>query len=64
MKKRKRTTLNVEITYPAWMTAAQARREVRTLINHQVNYMTNGPDYQDVDLMTIRAVAVKAEGRT
>lgn len=59
MANRKRTTLKVEITFPAWMTAAEARREIRTLINNQTNWLDHGPDYQDVDERTIRAVSVK-----
>lgn len=64
MAKRKRMTLRVEITFPAWMTAAEARREVRTLINKQTNWLAYGRDWQEVDERTIRGVAVKAEGRT
>jgi len=63
MAKRKTTSAKVTFTYPDWMTAAQARREVRTLINNQSNYLSHGPDYQDVDEKTIRAIAVQPIAR-
>lgn len=34
-KKRKTVRMVVEVSCPGWLTAAQARREVRTLINEQ-----------------------------
>lgn len=37
--KRKRVTMAVTVSVPRWMTTAQARREVRTLINHQSNWL-------------------------
>lgn len=64
MKKprRKTLTVQVEITVPSWMTAAEARREVRTLINHQANYMSgrwSGSDLRsewlEVHEKTVRA---------
>jgi hypothetical protein len=39
-RKKKTFDLTVTVSVPAWMTKAEARREVRTLINHQCNYMT------------------------
>lgn len=35
---RKQITMTVTVSVPLWMTAAEARREVRTLINHQSNW--------------------------
>jgi hypothetical protein len=37
--KRKTVRMLVTVTVPAKLTAAQARREVRTLINEQCNYL-------------------------
>jgi hypothetical protein len=55
-KGRKRTIqMVVTVTIPGWMTAAQARREVRSLINNGVGYLEYGPDFQDA---TVRAKAV------
>lgn len=59
MAKRKKITVEVTVTFPSWMTAAQARREVRTLINNQSNYLDHGPDFQDVHEKTIRATRVQ-----
>lgn len=56
--KRKSVLMTVMASVPAWMTAGQARREVRTLINHQSNWMSHGPDLQEVDESTVRAAAV------
>lgn len=39
MAKRKTVRMLVAITVPAKLTAAEARREVRTLINEQCNYL-------------------------
>lgn len=64
MADRKRMTLKVTISFPAWMTAAEARREVRTILNNQTNYLSHGPDWQEVDERTVRAVSVKPEKRT
>jgi hypothetical protein len=43
MSKRKTVTMLVRVSVPVDMTAAEARREVRTLINDQSNYMAD-PD--------------------
>ena len=45
---RKEVLMMVTVSVPAWMTAAQARREVRTLINEQSGYLSHGPNYEDV----------------
>lgn len=34
-KKKKQVTMLVTVSCPSWLTAAQARKEVRTLINDQ-----------------------------
>jgi len=57
-KTRKRVTMQVTVSVPTWMTAREARREVRTLINEQCNYMSLGQDDQQVDPDTVRAVRV------
>lgn len=56
MKRRKQITMTVTVSVPRWMTAAQARREVRTLINDQCNYMSHGPNFDDVE---VKARAVR-----
>lgn len=56
MRNRKRVTMTVTVTVPPHLSAAQARREVRTLINHQCNYL-------DLDERDVRAVGVKAAPR-
>jgi hypothetical protein len=43
-------TMVVTVMAPTWMNAAQARREVRTLINHQSNYLSNGPELQEFEI--------------
>lgn len=57
--KRKTTTMLVTISYPAeiWngqrMTAAMARREVRTLISNQSNYLDL--DQNDIKVRKLKA---------
>lgn len=51
----KRITMAVTVSVPRWMSSSQARREVRSLINHQAGWLSHGPDYEDV---TVRAVKV------
>ena len=48
MSKRKQVTMLVTVSVNAWMTAAQARREVRYSINEGVGYMSTGPNYEEV----------------
>lgn len=50
---RKRLTMVVRVSVPYGMTAAQARREVKTLISEQCNY-------GDYDLDDVKALAVRA----
>ena len=52
MKTRKRFRLIVEVSVPVGMTAAEARREVKTLISDQCNYAADPDD--------IKALSVKA----
>lgn len=61
--KRKRITVAVTVSFPSWMKPGDARREVRTLINNQTNYLECGPDYQDVDEKTIRCVSIRKGAR-
>jgi hypothetical protein len=44
MPRRKTLDLVVRISCPTWLTAAQARREVRTLINEQTHFGHIEPD--------------------
>lgn len=65
--KRKTLTMQVTVSVPAWMTAADARREVRTLINEQCNYLgghfvfdlNGGSTYREVHDKTVRARKVR-----
>lgn len=63
MAKRKQVTMSVTVSVPVWMTAAQARREVRTLITHQANYLDHGPNFEEVDVRCKACGPVTAEGR-
>ena len=58
--KRKQITMSVTISAPGWMTAAQARRKVRTLINEQWGYMNHGPDHADLAVRTRAVRPVKS----
>lgn len=51
-KKRKQFTMLVTVSVPRDMTAAEARREVRSLITHQANWAA---DYDDVKAVGVRA---------
>ena len=44
MKTRKLVPMVVMVSVPATMTARKARREVRTLINHQANWSADPGD--------------------
>ena len=49
--KRKRITMTVTVSVPADMSAADARREVKTLITHQSNWSA---DCDDVKAIAVR----------
>lgn len=56
---RKQVTMTVTVSVPKWMTAAQARREVRTLINQQCFYGTRKPGtFDEIDASNFRASKV------
>lgn len=44
MAKRKRVTMLLTVTVPAWCSAAQARREARSMLNSSNNWDVNGYD--------------------
>lgn len=55
-QRRKTVTMSVTVTVPAWMNAREARREVRTLINHQSNWLSHHPTtFEEVE---VKATAV------
>lgn len=54
-RKRKSVTMTVTASVPGWMTAAQARREIRSRINHGAGYLSHGPNFEEVE---VRASAV------
>ena len=51
MAKRKQLWMLVKVSVPAEMSAAEARREVRTLVSEQCNYAADSED--------VKALAVK-----
>lgn len=63
-KTRKVIAMAVTVSVPTWMTAAEARREVRTLINNQSNWLSGKRDaagnWRDVGTETVRAKSVRA----
>jgi hypothetical protein len=60
-KTRKAVTMLVTVTVPRGLTAAQARREVRTLINEQCNYLDSVPGTWDEVTVKVRQIkAVKS----
>jgi hypothetical protein len=61
MSNKKTVRMIVELVVPKWMTPAQARREVRSLINDMCGYMSSGPDGQEISL---RARKVTRETRS
>lgn len=66
-KSRKRVTMTVTVSCPRWLTAAQARKEVRTLINEQCFYGHTGRNsdrqfWDEVGEDNFRAVSVKSGG--
>lgn len=44
-RKRKLVTMTVTVSCPTWLTAAQARREVKSLINDQAFWGHSGPGH-------------------
>lgn len=59
-RKARRLTIELTISTSATLTSAEIRREVRTLINEQSNYMECDRDGNDINL---RAVKVRAARR-
>lgn len=59
-RKARRLTIELTISTSATLTSAEIRREVRTLINDQSNYMECDRDGNDINL---RAVKVRAARR-
>jgi hypothetical protein len=57
MAKRKKVTILVTVSVPEDMTAAHARQEVRSLINHQANWSAN---YDDVKAVSVRPAKKEA----
>lgn len=55
-KRRKHITMLLTVTVPHWCSAAQARKEVRDMLNSPNNWYLNGPDYQEGRL---RAAKIK-----
>lgn len=57
-KTRKQVTMIVTVSVPAKLSAAAARREVRTLINDQCNYLDSVPG--TFDELTVKVRQIKA----
>lgn len=64
MRKRKVVRMVVEVSCPTWLTAAQARKEVRALINDQAFYGHPSPPdvagWDEVDSHNFRAKSIRA----
>lgn len=59
-KQTKTVTMQVTVRCPKWLTAQQARREVRTLINEQCFYGQPSIDgWSDVNESNFRAASVR-----
>lgn len=64
-KTRKRVRMVVEVSCLLWLTAAEAQREVRSLINHQAHHGSHryapAPyfGYDEIDESNFRAASVR-----
>ncbi len=47
-KRKKEVTMQVTVSVPRWLTAAQARKEVASLIRHQAFWGHRSPDYDEI----------------
>jgi len=47
-KRKKEITMLVTVSVPQWLTAAQARREVMSLIRHQAFWGHRNPEYDEI----------------
>lgn len=60
-QRKKQITMVVTVSAPAWLSAAEARREVRALINEQCFYgHRNGKTWEEIDQSNFRARRVEA----
>jgi hypothetical protein len=63
MAKRKKTVrMEVEVSVPIWLTAAQARKEVRSLIAHQAFWGHSDPsgrDYNEISDYNLKVRGVR-----
>lgn len=60
-RKRKLVTMTVTVSCPTWLTAAQARKEVKTLINDQAFWGHINPGtYDEIMEHNFKARSVKA----
>ena len=53
--RRKRVTMTVTVSCPPDMSAAEARREVRSLITHQANWSADCYDMRAIKVSPVRA---------
>ncbi|XAI96368.1 hypothetical protein [Microcystis phage Mae-JY30] len=56
MKTRKKVTMLLTVSVPREMSAAEARREVRTLVNEQCNYSLDEGEMKVAKLAPAKAV--------
>jgi hypothetical protein len=57
----KRVRMCVTVSVPVWLSAADARREVRALINDQAFYGTRkAGTFDEIDASNLRAVSITA----
>ena len=52
---RKQVEMKVVVTVPGWMTAAAARREVRSMMATGVGYLSHGPNFEEIEV-NVRSV--------
>lgn len=57
--KRKHFTMQITVSVNGWMNSAQARREVRTLINNQSNWLHHGGPNNGFEEPIVKAIKVE-----
>lgn len=58
-KKTKDIDILVRVRVPVWMTARDAKREVRYLVNHQSGFLSHGPNYEEVVVRASHLATIK-----
>lgn len=63
---RKKVEMKVVVTVPRWMTAAAARREVRSMMATGVGYLSHGPNFEEIEVKvrSVQPTKVTMHGHT